>query len=213
MDQLDRSDLVLVGEATHGELVSKVIQRQVFPSLMPFACYSHEHLAIMRSFWKCRVHCRFVGVDIQALDFPDFGPMSSEMKALSEPFRKEWDNVKNTLERGTARNRINADIISQLVRKHPNCKHVYFAQNEHVSKNGSSNTRSDPTYLSEGFLLSQKHSVLSLGTWAHAMWHTWQRYKQRSVSMRMIGNRRSDFDYVYVRSKEDDSNETLTLLK
>ena len=250
------ADVVMIGEAAHGELVSwplrlAVVRRWItdghrvlimcetldayvkpmntargcpivyddgffHPSLMPFAVFSREHMNIMHEFWMMRSSCRFVGIDVQALDFPKIRGTSREIRDIHARHKAAWDRAKdNTTFRGTERNRINAATIRSLCDNDATTKKVYFAHNEHVSKD-CSESRRNPAYFTEGAIFSRSNgvSVLSVATWARNMCHTWGTPDVScEKSEHMSDNRKTDFDVVFVRSTDEDAKETFTPLK
>lgn len=215
LEQSDKDRVVVMSENAHFYVDSNsepnALRNSVFPTIMPF-CNSKEHLKIMRDFWKLKRKYKdriaFVGIDVQALDL-DFA------KPIPEVLRHEstWRQCSaDTAARGRVRNRLNAAVIADVIsNQSASSKFFYFAHNEHVSKYGCTNSRNDPTYSTEGAILSGEYgfSTLSVGTFAKTIMHMWSGEIERKTRSTLLMNRKTDFDLLYVRAESESENETM----
>lgn len=178
------------------------------PCLMPFACYTREHLEIMRSFAALPQDAvTFFGIDVQLLDHPLLlaSTEHSELRSiLTRRHRLPWAADAESERRGETRNRLNADTILLLARMHPKHKVVYFAQNEHVAFDCDATRRTQGQYVTEGAILKRRlgNRYVSIATFATVMWNAaWNVTRRGAIQTRktfskMDNYRPSDFDHV-----------------
>lgn len=176
-----------------------------YPYLLHRANMSVEHLTVHRKLRRMAAtgRVRFVGVDVQAAEFPwlweqlpggDAG-LDALVRAVVARHAPRFLRARN---RGSVRNRCNARIIRDLMGAlQPVDPSFYWAHNGHVAKASRETREAHPAYELEGALLGRWKPAVSYRavlTYSPRLWHVWagpQRLarEQQSAARELFGGR------------------------
>ena len=166
----------------HGQTLKfEAHEGQFVPFLMPFSDRMIEHRRACREIAK---HATCFGIDVRqmdvehapwswaaAKDVPILGPILGRHRAA---WLAASDREKA---RGDLRNALNGKIVAEMavaLRAAGFTSVLYFAQNEHVGLDVSSNaTTLTDGYLTDGYHISQRVKYVAVATCAPRMWNTW----------------------------------------
>lgn len=131
---------------------------------------------------------------------------------------------------GKLRNRLNAEIVADVARRHPRHTILYLAHNEHVALSCEAHRR-DPAYVTDGAILRARFGAryVAVATFSPSMWCFWggplRRIKEGTLrpprgrgAAIVVGGEQTmgdaynsaDFDYVAVEAPWRDKPEKFT---
>lgn len=188
-----------------------------FPYMMPYSDRSQVQMDAAKELTSL-AEGRVYGIEAQAVRFP--AVLKCGGKLVADAIGKvgavrRWRTAND----GKLRNRLNAEIVAEIARRHPRHTVLYLAHNEHVALSCEAHRR-EPAYVTDGAILRSNFGAryVAIATFSPSMWCFWggPLRQIRDGTLRPPRGRRaaivvgdepmgddykvSDFDYVVVEA-------------